>query len=140
MDLNIPLNGSGLLARLPEKPLLLKGTGLPALDPCGVPLCGVIEEGLSFNFLIFPLSPTSPPDPAPPSRSLAEPAPPSCIWRTRFLLTCVCIRDEITQAIKSCTHRSHRGRSRHGKRCRLRGLERILALTLLARGIGATRI
>jgi hypothetical protein len=37
-ELNLPLNDSGLLARLPEKLLPAKGVGLPALDPCGVPL------------------------------------------------------------------------------------------------------
>lgn len=36
-ELDLPLNDSGLLARLPEKLLPAKGVGLPALDPWGVP-------------------------------------------------------------------------------------------------------
>ena len=32
-ELDLPLNDSGLLARLPEKLLPARGVGLPALDP-----------------------------------------------------------------------------------------------------------
>jgi hypothetical protein len=84
---NLPLRDSGLLARLPEKLLLPKGAGLPALEPCGVTLCEATDGGLSFSFLTFPLSLISPPDPAPPSTSLADPALPANTFRTRFLLT-----------------------------------------------------
>lgn len=71
---------SGLLARLPLK---LLPTGLPALDPTGVPLLEFEVGGLSFNFFVFPLSLISPPEPA-TSTSLPDPEP-SGRFRTRFL-------------------------------------------------------
>lgn len=82
---HLPFVGSGLLARLPEKFLPVAEFGLPALDLCGVTPGEATEEGLSFGFLDFPVSLISPPDPAIPSRSLADPAA-GRVFRTRFLL------------------------------------------------------
>lgn len=83
----MPLIGtppSGLLARLPVKPRLPIAVGLPALDPWGVPVCEEAVGGLSFNFFVFPLSLISPPEAAPPSTSLVDPAPPPGTFLTRF--------------------------------------------------------
>lgn len=83
---NLPLIGtppSGLLARLPVKPRFPIAVGLPTLDPWGVPVCEEVG-GLSFNFFVFPLSLISPPEAAPPSTSLVDPAPPPGTFLTRF--------------------------------------------------------
>lgn len=79
----MPLRDSGLLARLPERFLPVTEVGLPALDLCGVSPWDTTDGGLGFNFLDFPDSLTSPPDPT--SISLAEPAPGK-VPLTRFLL------------------------------------------------------
>lgn len=73
---------SGLLARLPkaEEPT----AGLVARDPCGV-VPRDAPGGLSFNFLVLPLSLISPADPAPASTSLPGPGAPSAGFRIRFL-------------------------------------------------------
>lgn len=81
----MPLRDSGLLARLPERFLPVTEVGLPALDLCGVSPWDATDGGLSFNFFDFPDSLTSPPDPAAPSTSLADPAPGKVLL-TRFLL------------------------------------------------------
>lgn len=77
---------SGLLARLPETIFPPGLAGLPALDPCGVPLFGDRTPG-GFNFSFFDTVPPSLPDPAPPSTSLPEPAQPAPgPFRARFFL------------------------------------------------------
>ena len=79
---NSPRVPSGLLTPLPEKPWV-PATGLVARDPCGVPPRETPAGGFNLNFLDFPLSLTSAPDPAPASTSLTDPGPPER-FRTLF--------------------------------------------------------
>src|SRR5204863_6683960 len=83
----IPLIGaSGLLARLPVTILPPEGTGLPALEPRGVPFFDLIPGGLSFSFFAMAPSLISPAEPAPLSASLPDPEPPPRPFLARFLL------------------------------------------------------